>query len=1483
MAGLTQIGQVPGGTTPPIRRLLDHLINKPDLWITGGTLSVQASGARIGKIDLNVPDEATAGQVLTLNSSKSPEWADAITSIDFTVGTTTIAVSESIEFAGTTNEAEVTVVSGVITVGLPNDVTIGGSLDVTENVVVSGNFTVNGTTTTINTETLSVEDSFIELANGNEADTIDMGFYGLYDSGGDRYAGLFRDANGSGKFKLFKDLEDQPGTTVDTEGAGYTVASLVANVEGSLIGESISVAPKSGTDQDGTSLTISAGQGTGTGDGGSIVFQTAPEDTSGAGVNALATILTIDQDGLTLEDGKNISGFVKDNTANADNPVVFHDDAASKLHRHTGGLLYNPRTAVLSINPGSAGAAGELRFFELDASGTNHVALKAPDSLDADVTLVLPVDDGDTGQQLTTNGDGVLSWADAGSGPAGADGDDGAAAGFGTPTASTGAIGVTATGPDTAKVFAFSIPAGAAGADGDDGAAAGFGTPTASTGAIGVTASGPDTAKVFAFSIPAGAAGADGADGTDGTDGADGADGKTVLNGTDTPSSGTGTDGDFYIDTDDNEIYGPKTSGAWGSATSLVGPTGATGADGADGAATLNELSDVAYADGDLTITGLDKIVAGAIAIDSSANITLDADGGTIQFSDDGVSLGTITASGYSGTAATATTVTVAASRNDTNFPVLFHSSGTPTDDSVADPAEVARLRYNPSSGTLLVPILSAGATNVTGSSVTIADSTGTNAAGNPLTISAGAGTGTGAGGSIIFQTAPAGDSGASVNDLVTALTITSSGVVTAGAGGFSGDIDGNAATVTAISDHGIDDLSDVTISFTVTDNDILQWDGDASKWVDKSLADAGIADRDHTHDLDDLTDVTYGSGDLVITALDTLTTADTADNAAGQSLTVSGGDTTAGGQDDVAGGDLIIEGGQGKGEGAGGAVRVKVAPAGSTGNSLNSLTEVMTILPNKMIGLNADPSAAMGTLTIDGIPEASVNAFSFGSAPDFSASPHTASHDADFSAAGSLEATIVPTADLIDGENGQNGGTSGLNLVAQTAASTTFDIDDNKAVIAGDFVAKHRGAYNASDASATSKIKQAVAGNFSLSNTGHIGTAIGLGVGSGNLTKAPNPASDPPEPGFQCDHQFGIWAWSAFDKHYFNGTVGINTPDDVGDGSGVDGAGVDESYQLHVVGDTLIEGNLDLDGVATIEGNLVNVTPPTAAAGTTATNLTSSGLQTTIDATTDMSSDFTLSVANGAVFTSLVPCTVRITSDSDASVFEEFIIKSAAGGITDTITVEGGGRQQNGTALTGDDELVSGGATASLVSTLPAQVRTYVKNEFSSSSAAINTDHVSNGKSNLIVKERRRAPDSTAEQDVYFSMDLLSETSAPTVTQVTDRSTAVEINALHGTITVPATLTPANSGGESAPERFTVNNDRVSAGDLVLVAFSNDYSPEDGDTILHLESMKVVSGAFDIHYFNISSTNALSDDLEITFRVIPSSALLWNASTTEP
>ena len=153
------------------------------------------------------------------------------TSLDnfITLGSMTVG-NYAASVAGTTNEIEVTGTAGegtAFTIGLPAD------------VVISNSLTVNGTTTTIDTQNLIVEDPLIKLAKtNNAADSVDIGFYGLYDTSGsqDLYAGLFRDANDSGKFKLFKDLQDEPTTTVDVSGTGYAKATLVADIEGNVTG-----------------------------------------------------------------------------------------------------------------------------------------------------------------------------------------------------------------------------------------------------------------------------------------------------------------------------------------------------------------------------------------------------------------------------------------------------------------------------------------------------------------------------------------------------------------------------------------------------------------------------------------------------------------------------------------------------------------------------------------------------------------------------------------------------------------------------------------------------------------------------------------------------------------------------------------------------------------------------------------------------------------------------------------------------------------------------------------------------------------------------------------------------------------------------------------------------------------------------------------------------------------------------------------------
>tara|TARA_R110002020_G_scaffold145804_1_gene320034 strand:- start:1708 stop:2823 length:1116 start_codon:yes stop_codon:yes gene_type:complete len=176
-----------------------------------------------------LPGSVSNGQFLTTNGSGVLSWsavssvlqvaADSGSNDNVTLGTDTLT------FEGTANEIETTVSDNKINIGFPTNVTI------------SGNLTVSGTTTTVSSTTVNVADPMLSLATGNNSsDAVDIGFYGLYDTSGsqDEYSGLFRDASDE-KWKLFKDNQAAPTTTVNTSGTGYSVATLIANIESSAV------------------------------------------------------------------------------------------------------------------------------------------------------------------------------------------------------------------------------------------------------------------------------------------------------------------------------------------------------------------------------------------------------------------------------------------------------------------------------------------------------------------------------------------------------------------------------------------------------------------------------------------------------------------------------------------------------------------------------------------------------------------------------------------------------------------------------------------------------------------------------------------------------------------------------------------------------------------------------------------------------------------------------------------------------------------------------------------------------------------------------------------------------------------------------------------------------------------------------------------------------------------------------------------------
>ena len=102
-------------------------------------------------------------------------------------------------------------------------------------VTIGGNLTVNGTTTTIDSTIVSIADNMMQYANGNVANSVDIGFFGNYVNSGTKYATFFYDASASSASEASFTLghaTSAPGNTV----TNFTLGRLVANLTGELTG-----------------------------------------------------------------------------------------------------------------------------------------------------------------------------------------------------------------------------------------------------------------------------------------------------------------------------------------------------------------------------------------------------------------------------------------------------------------------------------------------------------------------------------------------------------------------------------------------------------------------------------------------------------------------------------------------------------------------------------------------------------------------------------------------------------------------------------------------------------------------------------------------------------------------------------------------------------------------------------------------------------------------------------------------------------------------------------------------------------------------------------------------------------------------------------------------------------------------------------------------------------------------------------------------
>jgi hypothetical protein len=218
-----------------------------------------------------------------------------------------------------------------------------GNVTGVNNLTVTGDLTVNGTTTTVNTASMLVEDPLIQLARLNSTtDAVDIGMVGLYDTSGtqDLYAGLFRDASDN-KWKLFVDSQEDLSTagTVNIAATGYAVATLVANLEGSVTGtasgnvantlynaQTVVVAV---VDDTPVAQTVADSEFVGRPAGGNVGVMTATQARAvlgvSSGANASSISLTVYDDTVDFTAGTSTTLTLASTPASEANIMVFFD------------------------------------------------------------------------------------------------------------------------------------------------------------------------------------------------------------------------------------------------------------------------------------------------------------------------------------------------------------------------------------------------------------------------------------------------------------------------------------------------------------------------------------------------------------------------------------------------------------------------------------------------------------------------------------------------------------------------------------------------------------------------------------------------------------------------------------------------------------------------------------------------------------------------------------------------------------------------------------------------------------------------------------------------------------------------------------------------------------------------------------------------------------------------------------------------------
>ena len=244
-------------------------------------------------------------------------------------------------------------------------------------------------------------------------------------------------ANGIGKILLNSVISAATGITIAPTSTNYSTSPAITNIGDPANGVDGSLSIRTNTYSTAAGSGLSFGQAhTTVGVVPALLYRARGTIQSPAAVtlnDRLGATVFAGHDGTTYTAGASISAAVTGSVSTNSVPtkIVFatHNGTSlaakaeisetgilrtNSIANFSGASLTLTATTVNIVGNMQLNAQNDLRFADADSS--NWVAFQAPSAISANVTWTLPATDGITGQVLTTNGSGTLSWVSAGPG-----------------------------------------------------------------------------------------------------------------------------------------------------------------------------------------------------------------------------------------------------------------------------------------------------------------------------------------------------------------------------------------------------------------------------------------------------------------------------------------------------------------------------------------------------------------------------------------------------------------------------------------------------------------------------------------------------------------------------------------------------------------------------------------------------------------------------------------------------------------------------------------------------------------------------------------------------------------------------------------------------------------------------------------------------------------------------------------------------------